>query len=52
MQQPLLAVVVGLAAYVGLLFITTVITQEDQALLIQLAEWMPGGRSIARLWKR
>ncbi len=50
--HPLLAVVVGLPVFTGVLIIARVITEEDRGLLYQLVAEMPGGATITRFWKQ
>ncbi len=48
----LLAVLVGLPTFAGLLFISGAVTEADRALIYQLAAALPGGAWMVRYWKR
>jgi len=50
--HPLLAVVVGVPAYVALVLVSGALAPDDWDLLYRMATAMPGGRYVRRWWQR
>jgi O-antigen/teichoic acid export membrane protein len=50
--SPVLAVLVGLPAFAGVLILSGAVTEADRALIWGLAATFPAGARLARYWKR
>jgi hypothetical protein len=50
--HPLLAAVIGLPVYAGLVLVSGAFATDDWDLIYRLAIAMPGGAVIARYWRR